>query len=155
MIKTKLLKSILKGKLVMVGIGNPLKSDDAFGPELVKRLMEETNIVCIDAGTAPESYSGKIARENPDTVLLLDAAHIDGKPGDWAIMEGEEIVKSGFTTHDISPRMFIEYLKERTKANIYLLGVQPERLSIGEDMSNSVKNTMDKLFHKIKELCNA
>ena len=149
------LSSIFKGKVVIVGIGNVLKADDAFGPELVRKLMEETGLFCIDAGTTPENYSGKIARENPDTIILLDAAHIGKNPGEWAIMEEDEIVKSGFTTHDLSPAVFIGYLKEKTNADIYLLGVEPENLSLGGEMSRSVKETIEKIVREMKEFYHA
>ena len=64
-------------KIVLVGIGNPLRGDDGFGPALIAALDGQVRAVCIDAGTAPESYAGKIIKENPDTVVFVDAADLD------------------------------------------------------------------------------
>jgi len=136
-------KNILKGKVVIVGIGNTIKGDDAFGPAFIEKVTGKVKAACIDAGSAPENYTGVIAKENPDTVLLVDAADLNLAPGEYRILKPDEILKSGFTTHDMSPAMFIEYLTGRTKADIYMLGVQPETISLGDEMSDAVKKTLD------------
>lgn len=146
---------ILKGKVVIVGIGNTLRGDDSFGPELIQKLEGNTAMVCLDAGNSPESYTGKIAKENPDTILIVDAVHMGLTPGKYDILKPEEIVKSGFTTHDISPRLFLEYLREQTGAKIYLLGVQPQDVSFGGVMSSKVKKTLEEITSLIMEVKNA
>ncbi|MCB4756186.1 MAG: hydrogenase 3 maturation endopeptidase HyCI [Elusimicrobia bacterium] len=149
------LKDILKGKVVIVGVGNPLRGDDAFGPALVERLQGKVRAACIDAGTALESYAGKISKEQPDTVLIADAVHLGRPPGRFEILGKTGIVKSGFTTHDISPRMFIEYLENQTKAEIYLLGVQPFNIDMGAEMSAPVKKTLENIEQTIMEAIGA
>lgn len=145
-----MLGEILKGKVVIVGIGNIMKGDDGFGPALIKRLDGKIKAVCIDAGSAPENYTGAIAKHNPDTILLVDATHLELAPGRYEILTPEDILKSGFTTHDISPGMFIEYLESRTGARIFLLGVQPQNISLGKEMSDSVKTALDEITELIK-----
>ena len=141
-------------KIVIVGIGNTLKGDDAFGPSLVGRLKnEKIRAICIDVGTSPENYADKIIKEKPDIVLFVDAASIDLKPGEYRLLRPDEILKSGFTTHDMSPGMFIEYLKKMTNAEIFLLGVQPENISFGSEMSKPVKKTLEDVLKTFKELC--
>jgi len=148
-------KDIFKGKTVIVGVGNILRGDDAFGPALVEEVKGQIEAVCIDAGSAPENYLGKIIKEEPDTVIIVDAAHLDSKPGEYDVLKKEDIVKSGFTTHDLSPVMFIEYLEKETKADIFMIAVQPEKLEFGGDMSDSVKGTLKELTRLIKEAENA
>jgi hydrogenase 3 maturation protease len=147
--------NILKGKCVFVGIGNCLRGDDGFGPALVEKLKENTSAVCIDAGSAPENYVGKIIKEKPNTVIILDAAHLGLKRGEYGVLKGDDIVKSGFTTHDQSPSMFIKYLEKETVADIYMLAVQPENISFGEELSGSVKEAIEKITNLIKESINA
>lgn len=143
------LKSILKGKVVIVGIGNILRGDDGFGPALISRLQGKLKALCIDAGTAPENYTGKIVKGNPNTILLVDALHLDKNAGEFELLKKEDIVKVGFTTHDISPNMFIEYLEKNTAANIYMLGVQPKSVSFGEEMSDEVKGALEQITNLI------
>jgi hydrogenase 3 maturation protease len=144
-------KDILKGKVVIVGIGNIMRGDDSFGPELVKRLNGCVDAVCIDAGTAPENYTGKIKKESPDTILIADAVHLDLAPGGYRILKKDDILKCGFTTHDISPNMLIEYLEKETGADIYMLGIQPKHLSFGEEMSEEVKKALGDIIKSIAE----
>jgi hydrogenase 3 maturation protease len=146
-------QNILKGKVVIVGIGNSLRRDDGFGPALIEKitplLRVETRFVCLDTGSAPENYIGKIIKEKPDTILLVDAVHLGLSPGEYDILKPEEIIKSGFTTHDISPAMFIEHLEQGTNTDIYFLGVQPKDVSFGEEMSEPVKETLEKITEQI------
>ncbi|MBU3933246.1 MAG: hydrogenase maturation peptidase HycI [Candidatus Omnitrophica bacterium] len=138
-------KNILKGKTVIVGVGNTLRGDDGFGPALIKRLEGKAKACCIDAGSAPENFTGKIIKEKPDTILIVDALHLGLAPGAWEILKKDEIAKSGLSTHDISPNMFIEYLESRTSADIYMLGVQPKDISFGREMSTEVKSALEKI----------
>ena len=148
-------KKIFKGKVVIVGIGNSLKGDDAFGPLLIDRLKGKIKAVCIDAGSAPENYTANVVKENPDTILIVDAVHLDLKPGEYEILKKSDIIRSGFTTHDISAGMFIEYLKSRTKADVYMLGAQPGNIRLGDEMSDVMKKTLDDLTELITGLGNA
>ncbi|MBU1630420.1 MAG: hydrogenase 3 maturation endopeptidase HyCI, partial [Candidatus Omnitrophica bacterium] len=135
-------KDILKGKVVIVGIGNILRGDDAFGPVFIEKIKEHIDAICIDAGNAPENYVGKIAKLKPDTILIVDAVHLDLKPGEYEILGKNDINKSGFTTHTLSPVMFIEYLEKEIDANIYILGIQPKNTSFGEEISGNVAETL-------------
>lgn len=146
-----LFKDIFKGKVVIVGMGNTLRRDDGFGPALVERLKASRGLVCIDAGSSPETYAGKIIKERPDTILVVDVLHSDLEPGEYDILRSSEIIKSGFSTHDISPRMFLEYLKEETGADIYMLGVQPQDVSFGEGISERLKKSLEEIVKLIEE----
>jgi len=141
----------LSGKVVIIGIGNMLRGDDGFGPRLIEKIKGKLDAVCIDAGTAPENYIGKIVKLKPDTVLIIDVAGLDLQPGEYDILKKEDILKSGFTTHDISPHMFIEFLEDQTKAEIFMLGVQPKEVSFGAGMSREVKEALDKIAELLIE----
>lgn len=147
-------KEIFKGKVVIVGIGNTMRGDDGFGPALVERLKGKLKAVCIDSGSAPENYTGKIVKENPDTILLVDALHLGRAPGEYELLKKEEILNSGFSTHDISPKLFIEYLEDQTHADIYMLGVQPKDISFGQEMSSEVKKTVKEIADVIAQRSN-
>ncbi|MFH0877430.1 MAG: hydrogenase 3 maturation endopeptidase HyCI [Candidatus Omnitrophota bacterium] len=152
---TNRFKEILKGKVVLVGIGNILRGDDGFGPALIERLKGKVRAVCLDASVTPENYVARIADENPDTVLLVDAVSLQQQPGEYELIGSSDIVQSGMTTHDISLRMFIEYLKGQTQANIYMLGVQPKNISIGDEISPPVQETLEVVEQILKEVLGA
>ncbi|MBA7606785.1 hypothetical protein ES703_13935 [subsurface metagenome] len=147
-------KKILRGKVVIVGIGNALRGDDGLGSILVERLKGKVEAVCIDAGNALENYLGSIVKEKPDTLLLIDAAHLDRLPGEYQIIDPGDLIRSGFSTHDISAGMLIELLSRQIKGNIYLLGVQPEEVDFGEKLSARIESTLCILEKAIVEAVN-
>ena len=136
---------VFRGKVVVVGIGNILRGDDAFGPRMIENLAGKTDAALVDAGAAPESFVGKITRSDPDTVLLVDACSMGKRPGEYSVLEKNDLLKCGFTTHDISPNLFIEFLESQTSARIFLLGVQPLDVSTGSEMSEPVARTLEDL----------
>lgn len=154
---------IFKGKIVIVGIGNTLRSDDGFGPALIARLKDKVNPVrecgkkstqgfsngvkalCIDAGSAPENYLGKIVRENPGTILIVDVVCLGLSAGEHRILKKQDLLNSGLGTHNIPLPMFIEYLEHHTAADIYMLGVQPQSLALGGEMSDQVKKALSEV----------
>ncbi|UCD14860.1 MAG: hydrogenase 3 maturation endopeptidase HyCI [Candidatus Omnitrophota bacterium] len=144
-----------KRKIIIVGIGNILRGDDAIGPAIIENLNGKVGAVCIDAGSAPENYIGKIIKEDPDAVLIIDAVDLGLEAGSYDLLVNSDILSSGFTTHDLSPDMFINFLKKETNADIYLLGIQPQRVSFGDEMSQRVKKRIIEISELIKEVFNA
>ncbi len=96
---------------------------------------------------------GKIIKASPDVVLFIDAVDFNKEPGYYKILEQEEILKTGFTTHDLSPRMLIEYLAGQTKARIYLLGIQPKDLGLGQGLSAPVQKAISEVERLLKACC--
>jgi len=146
------LRSILgTGSTVLLGTGNILRGDDAFGPELVNRL-KDLPIRCIDAGTTPENQIGVVARCKPDNILIVDAVHMEMTPGTCRLLQSEEILQyTGLTTHDLSPAHFMSVLAERTGATIRMLAVQPLHLRFGEPVSPGVEKALDELERLFRE----
>ena len=144
-----LFRRTLKGKVVIVGVGNILRGDDGLGPMLVERLKPEVRALCIDAGSTLENYLGKIIKAQPDTVLLIDAMHLGLEPGAYEMLEAALIEPGGLSTHDMSPRLLIDLLIERIKGKIFLLGIQPECLSLGNGLSFRIRETLQELEQRI------
>lgn len=154
-------KNIFKGKLVIIGVGNTLRGDDGFGPALIERLKKEIEKkgdrqlmsvpLLIDTGSAPENYAGKIAKEKPDTILIVDAIDLGLKSGEYEILKKTDIAETGFTTHNMSLNMFIEFLEKETEANIFILGVQPENVNFAVEMSECLKENIIEISDMIIE----
>jgi hydrogenase 3 maturation protease len=137
------LRGISGSRTVLMGVGNVLRGDDAFGPELAGMLAGKTELVCIDAGTTPENQIGAAARHHPQTILIADAVHLGLDAGACAILEGNEIARfTGLGTHDASPALFLERLQDATGASVRMLAVQPLSLDFGGLLSDPVRLTM-------------
>ncbi len=140
------LKDILKGKVVILCIGNIERGDDGLGPCFAKMLKGKVSYEVIDAGVAPENQTGVISRLKPDTIIIVDAVDFEGEPGDVKIFSGEDLGSGKISTHDISPKLLIEYLKESTGAAIYIVGVKPQSNKFGQGLSYSIKTSLDNLI---------
>ncbi len=137
------LASCLNGKVVYMGIGNILRGDDGIGPELVARLSAK-GLRTVDAGTAPENYIRPVARLDPDTVVIVDAVHLDREPGAVELLDRSEIMENtGFTTHTLSPVLVMERLEDETGAVVLMLAIQPRTLEFGAPLSPEVVRLLD------------
>jgi hydrogenase 3 maturation protease len=144
---------LLRGRTVILGVGNVLRGDDGLGPEVVKRLGRIDGCLCIDAGQVPENYFGKIVGENPDTVLIIDAVQLFEEPGAYRLLDEEQILQTGFSTHTISPGVFMKQLAGEIGGRIVLLGVQPRSIDLGEGLSEQVERSVRELVSLIAEAC--
>lgn len=145
----RILKKINERKKVLIiGMGNRLKRDDGVGSIIAEKLKEkirEENLFVIDAENAPENYTGKIKEISPELLLIIDAVDFGSYPGDFRIFEIDEIKDTTVSTHNFS----ISLLKKFIKVDeIYLLGIQPENISFGENLSERVKKSVEKIIEK-------
>jgi len=143
--------SLLNGKIVFVGIGNSMRGDDGLGPVLVERLKDKVDSLCINGGDVPENYFGKIVKEQPDTVVLIDAVELFLQPGEYRLLRHDDLLNAGFSTHSASPSILMEYLGRETGAEVYMLGVQPNSVHFGDGLSVSVKHALAHLEKLILE----
>ena len=148
------LRNILKGKVVILCIGNIERGDDGLGPHLARMLKGKSPYEVIDAGVAPENQTGVIARLKPDTIVIVDAVYFEGEPGDIKIFSGEDLGSGKISTHDVSPKLLIGYLKESTGASIYVLGIKPQSNKFGQGLSPCIKTSLDSLIRVLLNIKN-
>jgi hydrogenase 3 maturation protease len=144
---------------IVLGIGNQLGGDDAAGTCVVDMLNQRrhrtktllpTEIIAIDAGTAPESYTSVIRQHRPDLLILVDAADMGLPPGALRTITPEKISILSFSTHHIPLSMFVSYVEEFCE-KVLLVGVQPERTEMGRGISKEVRKSVKKLAEAILE----
>ncbi|MCM8781869.1 MAG: hydrogenase 3 maturation endopeptidase HyCI, partial [Candidatus Omnitrophica bacterium] len=140
------LKEHLKGNVVILGIGNTLRNDDGAGSLLAARLKDKVPYTVYDAGEGPENYLGKIVRDEPDNIIIIDAVDFDAEPGEFRVIEAEDIKTANlFSTHNASISLTINYLQNNLKADIIILIIQPKNIGFGENLSPEVVGTLNKL----------
>lgn len=145
------LKAHLTGKVVILGIGNALRSDDAAGSFLASRIKGKVPYTVYDAGPTPENYLGKIIKEEPEHIVLMDAADFGAAAGTVRVIEGSgketPCLSAGglFFTHDASLELTINYLKSNLKADIIILIIQPKSVALGDEISPEVAAALSKL----------
>lgn len=146
------LRAKLVGRVVVIGIGNTLKSDDGAGPVLAKRLQGRLNAEVIDAETVLENFLCPVINLKPDTVLIIDAVRFDAEPGDLKIFLPADLPVGHFSTHGMSPGLFMKLLNKVGISNVILLGIQPHIIELGQKLSNSVEDSLNTLEAVLKSI---
>ncbi|MBN2352931.1 MAG: hydrogenase 3 maturation endopeptidase HyCI [Spirochaetales bacterium] len=146
------LRPLLTGRTAVVGVGNTLRGDDGIGPELVRRLTGAVHFALFDAGTTPENQLGPVIRAAPETVLIVDALHFGGRPGDIRIFKPEEPGVAAFTTHSLNLEFYTRSLKDRGVAEIVIVGIQPAAVDFSGALSPPVQQALDKLEKILRSL---
>ncbi len=147
------LQARLKGIAVVAGIGNRLRGDDGAGPRFVEILRESLDkisppvpsLYLLDCGEVPENYIGTIARIHPDTVVVVDSASMGLRPGEVRIVEASDIRERKFSTHGMSPTLFMSHLKQETQADVFMVAVQPATTTLAEAVSPAVDQALVEL----------
>jgi len=139
-------------RVVVAGIGNPMRMDDFVGVKIVQDLRGKVSekVYLIECETVPESFIQQIMNFNPTHVLLLDAAILGLKPGDSKLVKPEQLTNfPAFSTHMLPLRIFCEYLAKTTKAKIALLLIEPKKVDFGEGLTPEVKATAQSVVNAL------
>lgn len=132
-------------KILFVGIGNVLKQDDGIGVYISRKIIKTSVISAITAEVSIENYIGKINQLNPDILVLIDCVDMKKRQGSYVLLPVSQIQDQTFNTHNIS----LKRLSEFFHMPVFILGVQPEKIEFGENISYLVKNVADKIINQI------
>ena len=181
-------------QLVVLGVGNRLRGDDAVGclvcDELGKErtlgvkdsrgqvpdagtvrqgpqrpILESSNprphsdsVFVLDCGSTPENYIQPIADRKPHRILVMDCCDFGAKPGEFRLFSREEVDRLSYgllSTHTLPLTLTIEMLSLETEAAIELLGIQPERIEFGEDLSEPVRRALPAVVEFVRQWARA
>ena len=144
-------------KIVVAGIGNPIRQDDNVGIKVVESLQGRVreNVFLLECETVPESYLLDIEQTKPSHVLLIDAAFLGLKPGESQLFEAEKIADfPAVTSHVLPLRIFCGYIKASTRAKIGLLLIEPKCMEFGEGLTVEVQAAVEYLAKLLLRLLN-
>ena len=141
----KELRRLLEKDAFIVGVGNVLKGDDAFGPEVIRRIEYKKKL---DAGTVPENFLLKLKKEEPNAIILVDAVDFGGEPGEIRLFGAHEVINPNISTHTLSLGYFASFFKG---CEVWLLGAQLETNLFGAEMSGSVAKAVNKVVEEVNK----
>ena len=142
-------------RVVVAGIGNPIRRDDFVGVKIVQDLQGKVpkNVLLIECETVPESYMQEIIDFKPSHVLLVDAAILGLKPGETRLVLPEQITDfPAITTHVLPLRIFCEYITKMAEAKIALLLIEPEDTEFGEGLTATIQAAAEEVTKWLIEL---
>ena len=137
----KELRARIKGRVAIMGVGNIMRGDDGLGPAFIGLLKDKNvNAALFDCGTVPENYIFPILRSACDTLVVVDAADIGLAAGEPVVLGLEDISAVSFSTHNPSPRLFVDLLRTgNPDLNVCVVPVQPKQTTLGAPLSPEVE----------------
>ncbi len=146
-------------KILIIGVGNRMRADDAIGPMAIDRLQASGNLssdcLLIDAGEVPENALGKVDEFAPSRVLLIDACDWGGELGELRIFSTEEIINLPIrmlSTHGVPLSFWVQMtLMEHPNLNIELLGIQVGDLTFNNPLTPPVASALNRINAFLKQ----
>ena len=134
---------------VVLGIGNILNSDEGLGVQALQALdaefRESADVEFIDGGTLGLNLLDLV--EECSHLLILDAANTGRPPGTLIELAREEIpLFSGIkmSQHQLTFQevLGLANIRDRLPGQLHFIGIQPDCLEIGLDLSDTVKERL-------------
>jgi hydrogenase maturation protease len=136
-------------RILVIGIGNEYRSDDAAGLVVARRLRQLSlgNITVIE-----ESGEGTDLMESwkgADTVIIVDAASSGAKPGTIHRIDARaQRIPTGllrYSTHAFSVGEAVELARamNRLPPRMVVYGIEGERFDEGTVLSRAVQGSVD------------
>ncbi len=133
----------LEGVVVVMGIGNPLRGDDAAGSLAARRIDALPGVCVIDAQDVPEEFLVRVVDEHPDTVVLIDSVDMDATPGSVAFLDRDQIAAYCPSTHRMPISTLMGILEQETHARVIGIGIQPAHAELLKPLSGAVAASVD------------
>jgi hydrogenase maturation protease len=130
-------------RILVLGIGNTLLTDDGVGVRIIERLQDEAAlapVTFVDGGTL--SFSLLSHLEDAQSMLVVDAADFEAAPGTVRVFEAQEMDRfigraRGRSVHEVglADVMDMARLHDCLPPQRALVCVQPASIDWGEALS--------------------
>jgi hydrogenase maturation protease len=149
--------------IVVIGCGNPNRSDDGVGPEVVRALRargETSGVRLLDAGT--DGMAVIFAARGCRSLIVVDACRSGSEPG--AIFEApgselEQPYQPSLNLHDFrwdhalhAGRML---LRDDFPTDVTVLLIEAANIDFGVGLSPAVSGAASKVVDRVQELIRA
>lgn len=144
-------------RVVIIGVGNTLRSDDAAGILVARELLQREcaadvdHILILEGGQVPENLSGQLCKFAPNLVLFIDAADMGETPGAVQWISEECIDGMSASTHSLPLSMLARYLKLELNCQVIFLGLQPRSNEVGKIISAEVQHAVKEVVQELDE----
>jgi hydrogenase maturation protease len=145
-------------KICVIGLGNTLLQDDGIGVRTMEAIKArygfEPRIGLLDGGTAGLDLLP--VTEHYEKVLFVDAVDAAQPSGAIVMIEGNAIPSflstQGSVHHvGLSDLLFAARMADSLPAEVCLIGIQPECVDIGLEITETLKKGLDLLVATVVE----
>ena len=136
-------------KTVVLGVGNILLSDEGFGVRVAEALSQRFRfpdaVEVLDGGTLGIELMRFL--DGAERLILIDAIH-GSEPGSFRIIQGDDVrlyFQEKVSLHEMGIQEVLASLvvMEKPIAEIVVIGVVPQSLEIGLDLTPLVASRID------------
>ena len=136
-------------KAVVLGVGNILLSDEGFGVRVAEALSQRFRfpdaVEVLDGGTLGIELMRFL--DGAERLILIDAIH-GSEPGSFRIIQGDDVrlyFQEKVSLHEMGIQEVLASLvvMEKPIAEIVVIGVVPQSLEIGLDLTPLVASRID------------
>ena len=144
-------------RVVFVGIGHSLCSDDFTGSYVVKKVIVQAKqlpegVYLFDGEDNVEALITRIADVQAEHVIFVDACELKAEPGETRLISVAQTSYPFFTTHGVPLKLLAEHLLP--KSRVWILAIQPERTDFGEHLSPKVRAAADSVSNFLATVLN-
>lgn len=146
--------------VLVLGIGNLIMMDDGIGVRVVQLLAERFRfpgeVTIVDGGTLGLDLLPKL--EGVARLLVVDAVETGKSPGTLVRLSGDDVpfaLETKVSPHQMGLKdlLAVASLLGSLPGELVLLGIQPELIELGTDLSPSVEAQLEPLVgNVVKEL---
>jgi hydrogenase 3 maturation protease len=137
-------------KILLCGMGSDTRGDDAFGPFVVEHVDNSSVVSALNCARYPENYIEKMVSYDPDLIVFLDT--VKGTHTPFVFLRNEEILArapSSVSTHSIPFTALYDYLKKRSKADLWFIGVKPSSYESMSEETNCTAHRIIQFFNML------
>lgn len=142
-------------KVVVLGVGNLLLTDEGVGVHLIQKLREmeiDERIELVDGGTSILDFIPQA--EDVSKLIIVDAIKLGGKPGTtYKICVDDSLLKGAKGMTSLHQLGVVETLAIAQKMgklpHTVIIGIEPKEISYGLELSPEVEREMGKMVNLI------
>ena len=134
-------------RILFIGVGNVLKRDDGVGVVICNEIIERPAIKALTVEVCIENYIGKINSLEPEEIVIVDCMELGSSPGTFRLVALEDVEDITFNTHNISLGRLADFFHYPS----YVLGIQPESVEFGDQLTPSVQEAGKQIIRLINQ----
>ena len=144
--------------IVVIGLGNVVRSDDGVGVHAAARLRErlgsQPDVTLVEGGTAGLLLLPHLA--DARRAIIIDAIDVGAEPGTLVRLAGDKFASAfcaDATVHDVGLRDLLgaARLSGAWPEQLVLHGVQPGSTTLGTELTSTVAAALDGLVDSIAD----
>lgn len=152
-------------KVLVLGIGNTLLSDEGVGVHVIQALGQGSlagldDVELLDGGTLSFTLAGPI--QDSDALIVVDAAQLKSSPGTLRVFQGEDMDrfltsnrKSSVHEVGLTDLRAIAMLAGHWPERRAMVAIQPEKVDWGEFPTKPVAAAIPEACERIESLIGA